>query len=193
MLNSEKYLHHTEGAVKQLFYAIDKEYLIKMELVERLTPIEQQAYTTALDIQVSEGWNRKKLWDAREDAKYITEYIELSDLTIGALCGAILQIAKQGISLNIPNNQRFSKGKLIGNQPLSKVLWNARNQSMHFEESLNSSCKNCFEALDNDFNLSPKLSDRLNKNLSFDVFELIKWRSYDIYLNDMTELFELNA
>jgi len=57
-------------------------------------------------------------------------------------------------------------GNLIGSQELSKVIWNAINQSIHFEErDLNKNWIRCFSTLDSGLDLSPKLSSQLKMKL----------------------------
>ncbi|MBL8688021.1 MAG: hypothetical protein JNL04_02935 [Rhodospirillaceae bacterium] len=50
------------------------------------------------------------------------------------LAGGLLQIAKQGISLAHGALDQAPNGRMIGSLPLKTIVWQARNQAMHYEE-----------------------------------------------------------
>jgi hypothetical protein len=51
-----------------------------------------------------------------------------------AVCGAILQIAKQSLSAHFGRSRNNSPpGRTIGSESIRNVIWEGRNQSMHFE------------------------------------------------------------
>jgi hypothetical protein len=53
-------------------------------------------------------------------------------LSAAALASALLQIGRQGVS-NVHGGPILPAGRPIGTQALSVVLWEARNQAMHWE------------------------------------------------------------
>lgn len=119
--------------------------------------------------------------------------VELSlvakDESIRSLCGALLQIAKQGISIVHSGLQNCPNGRLIGSETLKNIIWQGRNQSMHYEESRVKPYKafvsDCFTNLERDFGSKFTLTD---KNLSREIVYLLGWDNYQQYENDMISL-----
>ncbi|MGJ9384918.1 hypothetical protein [Salipaludibacillus sp. CF4.18] len=108
------------------------------------------------------------------------------NFSIGALSGALLQIAKQGISTVYVGLQDCPDGRAIGNQALKNVIWRARNQSIHYEMgSYHPPVQVCFQQLEADFGSKYHLSD---KNLSKEIIDLLGWTEYAQYEKDMIHL-----
>jgi hypothetical protein len=97
-------------------------------------------------------------------------------LSLGALSGALLQVAKQGIALaHGKEKPEPPRGGSIGRQQLSTVVWEARNQSMHLEEDdRHTGVRDCFEALAEDFD-RPELREYTKRSLAFEVVSLLEW------------------
>lgn len=104
------------------------------------------------------------------------------------LSGALLQIAKQGISLVYKSLDNCPDGRLVGSVPLKNVIWAARNQSMHFEEgSLRRKEDNAtFAQLEADF--GPSFAMTLGKSLGYEVVRQLGWSNYTQYEQDMMSL-----
>ena len=110
------------------------------------------------------------------------------DSSIRALCSSILQIAKQGIS--------FAHGKNIptiviepkSGEPISSIIWQGRNQSMHYEEGeYRKKLTSCFKKLEQAFGSDLNLTTGDNK-AKYIVFNVLGWRTYSDYLTTMTQL-----
>ena len=97
--------------------------------------------------------------------------------TYRTLAGALLQIAKQGISMRHGGLSSCPDGRIVGStEPLKNVIWQARNQSVHYEEGkYHKSVVDCFSNLASDFGPRFALG---SKNLALDVIEILGWRSY---------------
>jgi hypothetical protein len=110
-------------------------------------------------------------------------------LSLGALSGALLQVAKQGISLVHGNKKpKPPRGESVGSQKLSDVVWEARNQSMHLEDDdRKRGVRECFEALAKDFE-KPELLDYSKRNLAFEVVSLLGWREAARVKSDLESL-----
>jgi hypothetical protein len=68
-----------------------------------------------------------------------------------AQSASILQYAKQGISLVHGDLAAGPAGRMIGAQPLKNVIWQSRNQALHWEDDSFSKAVNlCFEELARD-------------------------------------------
>lgn len=61
--------------------------------------------------------------------------IDAKSFTISSLCGALLQISKQGISIVHRGLGSCPNGRSIGNEALKNIILQWRNQSMHYEEN----------------------------------------------------------
>ena len=108
----------------------------------------------------------------------------------GAICGALLQIAKQGISSEFGKSRNDApEGPRIGSEPIRNVIWEGRNQSMHFEspEQVGRKIRQTFSALEQSFgfqfHMSPEPADL--RNLAGETVEVLGWWDYEKYLNDM--------
>jgi len=105
------------------------------------------------------------------------------------LGGAILQIGKQAISVAHGNLPACPDGRMIGSQGIKHIIWQGRNQAIHFEEgNPHAPVIACFQALDNDLglDLASKLTQGLN--LATHVIDVLGWHSYDVYEADMISL-----
>jgi hypothetical protein len=105
-------------------------------------------------------------------------------LSAAALSSALLQIARQGIS-SVHGGRVPPSGRLIGTQSLSVVIWEARNQAMHWEET-GGAHRPTFETLARD--VDPKFGEYRERSLAFDVVELLGWRTVDSFNADLVSL-----
>lgn len=116
--------------------------------------------------------------------------VRLADrkFSAGVLSGALLQIAKQGISLTYKGLDRCPSGRMVGNTPLKNVIWEARNQSMHFEEGefKRKEINAVFAQLEADF--GPIFRIVPGKNLGYEVVSQLGWTTYSHYEKDMLTL-----
>lgn len=63
-----------------------------------------------------------------EEIKILERSIHIKDESIRALSGALLQIAKQGISVVYRGLSGCPDGRIIKNESLKNIIWQARNQ-----------------------------------------------------------------
>ncbi|HEY8996174.1 MAG TPA: hypothetical protein VIM71_16025 [Lacunisphaera sp.] len=105
------------------------------------------------------------------------------------LCGALLQLAKQGLASVHGSKANIPIGRVIGGTNLRNVIWEGRNQTMHFEEfpgkPYNPSVTACFQALEAGYGAKFALGA---KNLSVEIIDLLDWRTLQKYENDMSSL-----
>ena len=107
-------------------------------------------------------------------------------LSAAALARALLQIARQGIS-GVHGGPVSPVGRLIGTQNLSVVVWEARNQAMHWETGdTRKATEACFGTLARD--VDPKYGEYRERSLAFDVVELLDWRTVDAFDADLGSL-----
>lgn len=111
------------------------------------------------------------------------------DQTANILAGALFQVVKQAMSIvhgsmiNYPN-----PGRLILGVKLSDIVWQARNQAMHFEETKAGSTwvatfAKLNEGLPGSFTIEPPYVSRAKA-----VFDLLGWQNYSTYEVDVLSL-----
>ncbi|MGC4086645.1 MAG: hypothetical protein QM756_01875 [Polyangiaceae bacterium] len=138
----------------------------------------------------------KKIRDARElSARVESEIADLEPLiaakeaSIQALAGAVLQIAKQGIAIAYRSLASCPPGRSIGRETVSNTIWQARNQSMHWEEStFKPQVLACFNRLALDFGPEFQLPPATPRSLARQVVRLLGWSTYGAYEQDMVSL-----
>jgi hypothetical protein len=148
-----------------------------------IAPLEEQAMAIALRKACEE------LADLQEQIMALQNSIGTKSVSIDVLCGAILQIAKQGISTAHGSLSRCPDGRSIGTEKLKNVIWQARNQSMHYEEgNFRPPLINCFYKLEASCGSKFSLTLNAGKNLSHDVLKELGWKNYLGYESDMQSL-----
>ena len=72
----------------------------------------------------------------------------------------------------------------FGSQFLKDIIWQGRNQTMHWEEGhLSSQVRQCFEKLANEINTS--FADYQNRNVAVDLIDLLGWVDFAKFRDDM--------
>ena len=107
------------------------------------------------------------------------------------LCGALLQIAKQGISVAFAGGWKTKcpQGRAVGVEHLRNIIWQARNQAMHYEENkLRKEVRDCFAKLEESFGPQFSLSSKPSTNLAAHIVDLLEWHTYEAYERDMASL-----
>lgn len=190
-ITAQDFLQHTAPAVQELFIAIEKE-VARYRLIQASLQQAQHShyfdFTTADlsedfdDIQVQFKFSQSS--EAKMQSLLISQSIEV-------LCGAVFQIAKQGISLILKGSKQHRKGRNIGSQPLSNIIWHARNQAMHWEDgrTTNKNTKKCFQTLVEEFGNHFSF-DLPPRNMSWDVFMLLEWNTFADYEKDLGEILD---
>lgn len=124
------------------------------------------------------------------------EAILLLDTAAAAAAGAVLQTAKQCITLAWPDETiRLTKGRVIGKtQPLSAVIWYGRNQDQHFDEGfpMHKKTRNCINKLAEEAGLNIDHIGIRPRSLAKDILQIIGWIDYGSYVKGMNELLQLS-
>jgi hypothetical protein len=116
-----------------------------------------------------------------DEMKILKDSMDNKKYSIIALSGSLLQIAKQGISYVHHGLAKCNDGRQIRNDVLKNVIWQGRNQSMHFEEgNYKKPLIECFNNLG--YSTVPL------RNLGKEVIDMLGWTSYQNYENDMNSL-----
>jgi hypothetical protein len=115
----------------------------------------------------------------------------LVDTACAAAASAVLQTAKQCISMTWAGKDRFAKGRAIGSQYISAVIWHARNHALHFEEGWplkNSETQHSLLLLQNEMGLNVDMLQHITKSLAYEIIKILGWNSYGNFANDMHDL-----
>jgi hypothetical protein len=117
----------------------------------------------------------------------LSQQVDLHQFAIAQLSGSLLQFAKQGISIVHGDLANCPDGRLIGTQPLKDIIWQARNQAIHWEEgSPRQKVVDCFNKLTTE--KDALFSAYLTKNLAFEVINILEWKDYKSFERDMISL-----
>lgn len=148
------YVSEIEHAAASLIAAIWSEQLKLQELEEeirKLKPVVEDNYRRAMDVQrfaedpdavmmgVGMYWDNyfgedKHLYHTDMQRQELANKVASHAFSVASLSAALLQHAKQGISLAHGGTANCPNGRPIGSQNLKIIIWEARNQSLHWEE-----------------------------------------------------------
>ncbi len=148
-----------------------------------LDSLQEQAAAIALHKTSEELVNLKK------QTVVLQFSIDAKSVSINALSGAILQIAKQGISITHGHLSQCPDGRNIGKEKLKNVIWESRNQSIHYEEgNFRQPVIDCFANLEMLCGNKFSLSLNVGRNLAHDIIEELGWKDYSTYESDLRSL-----
>jgi hypothetical protein len=119
----------------------------------------------------------KDLYHKDQKREKLADQVAAHEFSIGVASGALLQNAKQGISIVHGGLANCPNGRMIGSQSLKTVIWQGRNQAIHWEEgSFKPPVKQCFKLLEQEINA--KFADFTKRSMAFDVVDLLGWKTY---------------
>ena len=176
---------------------------IREELVALTRVVEQrymQAESVAMnaenpdDVAMAAGmhWENyfsddKKRHHKSINASELQLRIDARAFSIGSLCGSLLQIAKQGISVAHGGLGSCPDGRNVHGHHLKQVIWQGRNQSIHWEEgNPHPPVQQLFDSLT--ANVDAKFGDYRTRNCAFNIVELLNCQTLDNFKNDMNLL-----
>ncbi|MBD2234070.1 hypothetical protein [Phormidium tenue] len=140
-------------------------------------------------IAIDSRRTHEELANLQKQIVAIQASIDVNCISIDALCSAVLQIAKQGISIAYTRLSQCPDGRNIGTEKLKNVIWQARNQSMHYEEgNFKQPVVDCFANLEISLGNQFSLSLNMYKNLAHDVIKELGWKDYSAYESDLKSL-----
>lgn len=199
-----QYLQDTEFATKNLFgLATDEERELDM-VKDKLRQAEAQVRAHQWDYETSDlnddfsdayvmaAFTRAAR--AREEAERLNVEVAVLQASVGthqhavqAIAGAILQIAKQGISFVHGGLGAAPAGRKLGSLDVRDVIWEARNQSMHYEEGIpkRKQVRDLFGILEHEQGSQFSLTNHLGENRAKQVLDVLGWNDYAAYLQDM--------
>lgn len=199
------YIAETEYAAQNLLELALREEMALKECREKFGVVNSEFQAHRWDFETSDvnddfsdryimGAHARMANAGRKAMELQTEMARLRQLittrvaAIQALVGAILQIAKQGISIVHGARENAPPGRIIGSVPLRDVIWYGRNQALHFEEPAKPPTARCFKALAADFGDVFLLERHPGQSRAKEVLNLLGWSTYQNYVEDMQSL-----
>jgi len=200
------YTDDTEFAIRNLIDLATREEAALAEKVVFLNTAEQRLKVHQWDFQTSDlnedfsdvyvmaafaraAQAARERDGALREIDVLRAAVGTHQVAVQAICGSILQIAKQGISLVHGGLAAAPQGRLIGKSYLKDVVWQARNQASHFDEgSYRSPVVSLFAALEESHGNSFCLAAHPRRSLARQVVHLLGWTTYEGYLADARAL-----
>lgn len=207
-LNSaDDYLRKTDSAVVHLFSAVET-YLDTLRLGLQPVFIAGQLPGPEFDAKYA-AWRIENA-EALVQAKDARAAFREERFALDTLCGAILQIAEKGLEIYSPNSDvpmswkdripkslaKFAVGREVRDVPLGLIVYAARNQHTHFNDSqLRAASAGVFNSLaavrGHDSPVRDPAFDLDNPVLTSyaaNVTALIGWRDVKQYRKDMRSM-----
>jgi len=203
MIDYLQQIEHAVTAVTNLIWEEYEKLEILIPKVKKLTVYVQADYQRAISLQLSDddddymngigsSWdnywgNDKELKEKDIELEKLETKIATQRFSVGSLSGNLLQYAKQGISIVHTKPDYCPNGRFIQSQPLKNIIWQGRNQALHFEEGKpHPPADRCFETLSEE--VDTKFLHYKSRNMGFEVIDLLNWRKFDNFKSDLLSL-----
>lgn len=132
--------------------------------------------------------NQKNTKKIRENISILELNIKYKEQSINALSMSLLQIAKQGISIIHKGLQNCPTGRSINGVFLKDLIWQGRNQSIHYEEgNYSNAVMKTFNQLKDQYGNKYDLTTT-NSSLAKEIIGLLNWADYSKYESDILSL-----
>lgn len=139
--------------------------------------------------------SRQELNEIKEELQKLDIELKANIVSINALSTAVLQIARQGLSIaySPERGKTLSSSpqvRCIHGIPVQEIIWDGRNHAIHYEESPNhnQNTKALFEKLEKYYGSRFSLKKNPHKSLAGDLIDLLGWNNYGLYLQDLEKL-----
>jgi len=182
------YLENTRYASENLLRLVWEQKQEYARLLQEHEQVKEQRESCYAPVSHKGIGTTKEDLDVKIEELIMAKEIKVNSIQV--LSGALLQIAKQGMSIVHGDFNNWPAGKEIqGNGQrvtLKEIIRHGRNQAMHFEEDLYEETKEFFDRLAvvaGDDALSARKHP--GKNLAFQVVQFLHWNDYASYESDM--------
>ncbi len=171
-----KQLRKLEEEVASLQRVVEDNYFRAESVAMNAADSDDVAAATGMYWDNYFGEDRERS-DKDKDREQLVNRIAAHALSIGSLAGSLLQYGKQGISLAHGGLAACPAGPAIGSQSLKDVIWQGRNQSLHWEDGKpHPPVRECFDKLAAE--VSSTFADYTDRNMSIDVVEFLGWEDF---------------
>lgn len=190
-ITAADFIEHTAPAVRALFDTVAAERGRYEPKQSALLRAHNMHYADFASSDLQEDFDDHQVQHKFVRAAEAKMQAILVSQSVDVLCGAILQIGKQGISLILTGDARYSKGRSVGSQCISAIVWHGRNQAMHWEDGRpdpgHKHTINCFGALEEEFG-SQFSFDGSPRNMAKDIISVMGWTTYQDYEKDIRDI-----
>lgn len=202
-----QYIIDTEFAVTNLFQLITAEETALKQKAQGLASVEAQLRVHKWDFSSSDMNDDfsdayvmaafGRMAKAAQQAEALQGQLAALHVSIGthqhatqALAAAILQIAKQGISIVYGEQKYAPEVRKIGTVAVRDIIWQARNQALHYEDgTFSKAVTGLFATLETEQGMQFSLTQHAKQTRAKQILGLLGWSGYDAYLADVTILF----
>lgn len=173
-----------EGRVRDLEAEVKRGYENAAWVAMNALDADDVAHATGMHFETYFGSDKER-HSAQQLLDKENEIFEIRKFSVNALSGTLLQFAKQGISLVHGGLQTCPSGRQVSpSLDLKTVIWQARNQSIHWEEGkLKQPVIHCFQLLATE--LQSKYGNYQAQNLAFSVIEELGWKTQEDFSRDL--------
>jgi hypothetical protein len=203
IMDMKTWLDETSHAVSSLIPLVWSEHAAVAEASAKLAVLEEtteRGYRQSeafMDDFDDEGLATAIHWETYfgpdKDRYHAAEALDALQATLdtrgtsrASMAGALLQVAKQGISAVHGGLGASPSGRDVAGVALKDLIWQARNQSMHWEEGQpHKAVADCFETLKA---ADAVFGDYPVRNLAFEVVDLVGWETYGAFEADLLSL-----
>jgi hypothetical protein len=205
-MDMPEYLHEIQHAASETLRLVWFERQQMEELEQRIAPLTAEVEDAARRLE----WLRANAdldddnlstaiyWDTHfgsDKDRYYAEktksdlesLIAMRRFSTHAQSGSILQYAKHGISLVHHGLAACPGGRLIHTQSVKDIIWQGRNQAMHWDEGrFNQAVQDCFRSLA--AAVDTKFGEFTTRCLAFEIVKLLGWKKFSDFEKDMLSL-----
>ncbi|MCU7951765.1 MAG: hypothetical protein KZQ74_01605 [gamma proteobacterium symbiont of Bathyaustriella thionipta] len=203
-ISAIEYLKQTQDTIEHIFYAINieeekindtaKGLPIKTEgLILRRAREHFYKNYLSMDNNFDDHFDERQIMDQFVKFAKSSSLIVAHEITVGILYGTLLQIAKQAISIaHKAGGRNCGLGREIAGLSASQIVWDARNQALHFEEGqAKPKTKETFNQLasvyGDDFTLEENTGVNLARNV---VRNILEWNNAELFYSDLYSIVE---
>jgi hypothetical protein len=178
--------HRLTDEVRKLTAAMEDGYR-RVEWLAMNPELDDDNLGTAIYWDTYFGPDKERHYQ-QKDLDELNQRIAVREFSTVALAANVLQFAKQGIVLRFGKQRTgIAAARLIGDVSLDEVIWQGRNQALHWEEGqFSQKVEACFQQLA--AKVDPIFSDYKTRNMAFEVIKALGWREFADVECDMLAL-----
>ncbi|QDZ39599.1 hypothetical protein FRE64_06430 [Euhalothece natronophila Z-M001] len=107
--------------------------------------------------------------------------------SMSSLAGAVLQIAKQALSIRYAGKPDLPYARSVGTQNIVDVVWEGRNHAMHWDEGApREQVRNMLDALETDLGITVEVG----KNNCLSILDALEWNMPEAVISDIKKLIQ---
>jgi hypothetical protein len=160
-----------------------KDGYLRAEFLGLNPELDDEGLGTAIYWGTYFGSDKERYYKSK-DIDAIKARLGARSFSVACLSGSLLQYAKQGIAAHYGKlRDGCPDGREIAGLTLHEIIWQSRNQALHWEEgSFNPSVRRCFERLGTVNTIFEQYEAR---SMAYEVVCLLEWRSTEDFIRDM--------